>query len=349
MPDVATWLAEADKIQASEDIVKKRTAAAQEIGQKIEGASLVRTVLGDKNESEIGKIVDVIKRHDVGFAHSSPTFHARTVAAIAIANLLEKRSTSADEAAIALFCTVDLLRTAFPFPKLLPLASGYIYAQSDEAYKIEDPIKVAPNQLPLSAVTKAKKSRETTADSDETLTLIAAIEELANAQAAANRNFKEVIQAIQDSTRVLKQDSDFLWWSLSLFSKTREKFYREISVVEAAWLTALELAQLTALRPGPPYVKVLLARTLGACSDYDGSAKFKIEDIVAAAPEDAGGTISQTLEDLSPIHGALKYSQRYKTTEWQKVYEADQPYDVTFEMTVLDAAERIYYEQLLSR
>jgi len=171
-------------------------------------------------------------------------------------------------------------------------------------------------------------------------------------------SFSSAVEAFKKTTSsgtigALKEESNILWWLFSERSRDLQTPFAEIGFPGGILLVSKEVADLTALLPGPASIGSVLGKALANCGATP--EKVRLKDAVNAAPRDwreqwMSSLDSSTVEDLTPIIRSIRLSLSTGEPEtWTPAYDKSGGLKAKLTLAPLDLATQLYTESLLVR
>jgi hypothetical protein len=154
--------------------------------------------------------------------------------------------------------------------------------------------------------------------------------------------------------RIQREESNILWWLLGEHSRDLEKPMTEFKISGATLIAGKELADLTALAPGPRSAPAVLDRMLRLIAPKL-PASITIKEAINNTPREwrerwMADTKMQAVQDLCLVHSAvLKSIETTGKNDWARVFDTNGLIKATQQIPPLDLAIQIYQERILIR
>lgn len=153
-----------------------------------------------------------------------------------------------------------------------------------------------------------------------------------------------VVKVLHDRQELDEEELQMLWWLTGGYSHVSEKPFAKIEDKLRPLTLAHELAEMTAVSPGPGSVRALLLRA-GV-----GTTKLKLADAVNAPSAEWAKEVSDsTLVSpvTTPIHFALEQRAELASTEaWQSAWARLTGLPVDLQLPAVKLAELFYREHV---
>jgi len=153
-----------------------------------------------------------------------------------------------------------------------------------------------------------------------------------------------VVKVLLDRQELDEEELQMLWWLTGGYSHVSDKPFAKIDDALRPFSLALELAEMTAVSPGPGSIRAMLLRA-GV-----GNTKLKLEDAVNATGADWAKEVSNsTLVSpvTTPIHFALEQRAELGSTDaWQTAWSGLTGLPADLQLPAVKLAELFYREHV---
>jgi hypothetical protein len=377
-PMFADWYRLAD-LKPDAGTLDKRWIA---IGAVQQGASLaewldiVRLFVGRPHKEVVhaGRFIERFKAADPLFPLVKNALEVQVLAGVAVMNLLEEPSDTADAVALAIVCVDCRGKGAHgPIADVLVTAQKYL---AEEALRIreanepalnsvtsipipDDPFEdIADISLPAArsdwqVIDRHFATNQTWSNAflNAVRAMYTSVAEMAQAM---NSSLKKVTEPRDDfPVRALYEEINILWWLFGERSRDLDIALKDVGLPAACVVAAKELVDLTNLLPGPVAIRSILGKALSTTGKLPSA--IKLQDAVNKSPRDWRERWVVELDaaavlDLTPVLRAVARSTETDEPDaWVAAYNKGATVKSDLALAPLDLANQLYDEGLLVR
>lgn len=377
-PMFADWYRLADLKPDAEALEKRwqAIAALQENAPTEEWLDCVRLFVG-RPQGEVthaAKFAQRFKEADPLFPLLKNELELQVLAGAALMQLLEKPSHAADAAALAMVC-VDCRGEGSqgPIPEAVATARKYLAEEAIRMRETEQsqpaplvPIKFQGQPFKEIADLTVQSIQGNWPYADARFTQVATWnnELLAGVKAmhtavgkmveTVNAALKQVAQpTTSKEVEALREETNILWWLFGERSRDLDIPIKEVKFPAICLIAAKEMADLTAILPGPVAARAVLGKALGTAGK--APAAVKLQDAVNASSREwrerwMGSAAVGPIADLAPVLRAVGRSLEVENAgAWVPVYNKGAVVKADVSLPPLDLACQLYDESLLLR
>jgi hypothetical protein len=349
--DFARWYAEAfmdegaRREQRWKGVVEVAASATYEIVEVLIRLAFPTPVpaSGRKNEKLATVHSTLVQTISGGDAAFDPTHAARELQVLAAA-VLARLVTTMPDAALSV-TTASMAGTRKPdLPMdLVGLAEAALIKLSERKH-----VRQELSEIELSAPKVQYKFDAEILATMEAAQIQAEFDRLHDATAAAIERtvsgLNRVVKVLHDRQELDEEELQMLWWLTGGYSHVSEKPFAKIEERLRPLTLAHELAEMTAVSPGPGSVRALLLRA-GV-----GTSKLKLADVVNAPSAEWAKEVSDSAmvsPVTTPIHFALEQRAELASTEaWQPAWAGLTGLPVDLQLPAVKLAELFYREHV---
>jgi hypothetical protein len=286
------------------------------------------------------------QKADPAFRMRDNDVELRVLTGATIVNFVSSKATIL-ASAVALATTSTAwqgLRKDVLIPDVWEAASQFLF---DNAGRL----RVLPH---LEITTIAPKNEELLTEIKASLTADAfahPFQKLNNATGSLAKSTNEALAKTSNALRTLREESDILWWVFARTSRDTKKRFSLMKVPEACLLMGKELADVTAIIPGPIAVPAVLDRLL-ADSFSEPLDTITLDSAVEAVDSEWRAKVvaeaHQHASGLAILHTALRASMQ--DSGWKKSFQSSEGFNLKKQrFSPLQIALQMYNERLLHR
>lgn len=257
--EFADWYQSAE-ITPSSDLLSKRWEGIDKFVSTANAAALLDAIrlfygLRSKDPQFLARFQEAFKLADVSFPMRGNDHELKILAgSSAVAALSKEKIPLANVAALAMVCGDYRGRRRGERPAdLVGRARRYLLERSAGLRKASETVAVAVPKLP------SIKHQEGSPDLNATSQGLAA---LAGAMKTFVDSTTKVLQQLHERVVLQGEESDILWWVFAGYSRDLERPISDLHPAAACLIAAKELADLTAILPGPASAPAILDRVL---------------------------------------------------------------------------------------
>lgn len=349
-PDLPHWCRELD-FSVEEDRQQKRWDAICELVESSDLTlidTMVRLAFAGRpapSASSVARVEEAFLEHDPAFRSDSNGRELQILAACALAVLIDA-DFGADATGALAVATSFLMGGRSPTVPvdLQRLSAEALVVLADRSRNRVTPTHVATKALGLSdAGSKVRSSNDWNA-------VATALDELGSAAEAAiaqvAKSSNQRLRRLNQNMAVRDEELDMLWWLLGKHSEDLDCAIEKIPSNYRPLVVAKQLADLTAVLPGPRSIRGILSR-----AELAGRKKVALtaavndaptEWLEALLPEDDASAMTL------PAHFAIRRRLETGAGEtWIAGWAAASGLEETLSLKPLDLAEQFYRERLL--
>ncbi|MFQ0829074.1 GTPase-associated system all-helical protein GASH [Serratia fonticola] len=178
----------------------------------------------------------------------------------------------------------------------------------------------------------------------------------AEAQSSALTTAKQVARALtafNHQAKLMREESQMLWWLISGYSKTFERSFAEFGPQQAALVGAMDLGTLTTQSQfGPISTPAMLERIIASAKKTKGQ---QARELVAAID----GFVIEDLKclevpthlpaKLAPVTSAIELARTMGISRWHSQFQAVTGLEPSIQFDSISLAEQLYREYMLGK
>ncbi len=358
--DFADWY-RVTTIEPHHDLLERRWAGVKIVLQEFDATGLLdltRLVydLPLSDPTTIDRLRAALKQADSAFPMRNNDAELRILAAAALMQQMTKHnSTESDVVALGVICAGGQGFGHQSILDELPEAAKVYVAR--EAVEARAPATIPTVVGPASQTRTLIEALKTQCAQDQTSAIAeplgASLTALDQSIDVLAQSAQKAIHAFVGMMKVQREETNILWWVFGGYSRDLKEPIRALSSRAACVIVAKELADLTAILPGPSAAEAFLDQVLH-CAE-GAHPEVTIAEVVDAAPrswrESWIGTYNCLRRDgLFPLVAGIVASVETDVPGgWIAVYERISPIPPSQPIPLLCAASQLYYELLLAR
>jgi len=347
---------DAETLQLDAKTLQLRWDAVEELAQQLKVADapgLVRVFFCLAGADQfLDQIRKVAREKDQTFVTDGDRNELTVLAGAAIAQIVAEPSAQADAVALSVSCVgAQGLRQA---PRLQGVVDETARYLAEESVRIRTIGKGAVADVNTAALTKLIASRGGVAVSDVNSVWNGVDVVLKEFLSEHTKHTHSVNQVLDKAMARQREESDILWWLFSEHTLDGTKAFTKLSIPEACFWGARDLASLTHFLPGPFASPAFLHRMLKLVEDPIPSS-VKLSEAVDACDlawrQKWVATLSiQQLAEFCPMLFAISKSVEVGGgTTWTAAFEHATGLKVKGKLAPVHLAMQIYNEGLLLR
>lgn len=358
--DFADWY-RVTTIEPHHDLLERRWAGIEIVLQEFDAAGLLdltRLVydLPRSNPTTIDRLRAAFKQADSAFPMRNNDTELRILAASALMQqMTTHNSTPSNVVALGTICADGHGFGRRPILDELPEAARIYVAR--EAVEARAPATIPAVVGPASQTRMLIETLKTQCAQNQTSVIAeslgASLTALDQSIDALAQSAQKAIHAFIGMVEVQQEETNILWWVFGGYSRDLKEPIRALGSRAACVVVAKELADLTAILPGPSAAEAILDRVL----HYDECAlpEVTIVEVVEGASRDwreswIGAYESLRHDGLFPlVAGIVESVETDVPGGWVAVYERISSISPSQPIPLLCAASQLYYELLLAR
>ncbi|MFZ0523924.1 MAG: GTPase-associated system all-helical protein GASH [Candidatus Acidiferrales bacterium] len=270
-----------------------------------------------------------------------------------IAELLRKPSGQADAAALAVTCVeAQGLRKVTRLQGVVDECASYL---ANESVRMRTVDKSPVADVNVVALTKriAERGGVAVSDANSVWSGVEVVLKDLLTQHTAHTN--SINSALDETVRRLTEQNDILWWLFGEHTLDGSKSFQDLSVPEACYWGAKDLAALTRFMPGPFAAPAFLNRMLRRVKEKVPT-HVRIEDAINYCRKDWREawlpelSVPQLMPDLCPmLFGIAKAAEVGGGTGWTAAFQHGAGLAANAKLDPTQLALQIYNELLLVR
>lgn len=270
-----------------------------------------------------------------------------------IAQLVSESSSQADAAALAVSC-IDAkgLRQSARLQGVVDECMPYLAAESVRVRMVDkDPVK----DLNVTHLTKRITERGGVGVGDANSVWNGVDVVLKDFLKQHTAHTSSINTAVNETVRRLTEQTEILWWLFGEHSLDGTKAFSELSIPEACYWGARDLAAITQFIPGPFAVPAFLTRMLRLVSDQMPASVTISKAVVSCGREwkerwIAELTLQQQMPDLCPMLYAIAKSVEVGGgSGWKAAFKHATGLPASGKLPPVQLAAQVYNELLLVR